>query len=160
MDRPFLADPAAVVWALYPEESAVYGRSFAQRDWYRGVSREWRPYMSEVFEGATAEGYWPDHDFLSQRDEAFEFPLPEGSFFDGAMVHLVTTASLERLQATTPGSRFDVTAPAVDGGSPFAIDAAVTRGPKGTLLHLGVDAKGLAVLNLPSGWQVPTIPEL
>jgi PAS domain S-box-containing protein len=55
LDRPFLADPAGVVWALYPEESAVYGRSFAQRDWYRGVSREWRPYMSEVFESATAE---------------------------------------------------------------------------------------------------------
>ena len=48
-----------------------------------------------------------------------------------------------------PGSRFDVTAPAVDGGSPFAIDTAVTRGPKGTLLHLGIDAKGLAAGRVP-----------
>ncbi|PYQ63041.1 MAG: hypothetical protein DMF53_11430 [Acidobacteria bacterium] len=43
-----------------------------------------------------------------------------------------------------PGSRFDVTAPAVDGGSPFAITTAVTRGPQGTLFHLGIDAKRLA----------------
>jgi hypothetical protein len=32
----------------------------------------------------------------------------------------------------------------VDGGTPFAIATAVTNGPKGTLLHLGLDAKGLA----------------
>src|SRR3989442_5302426 len=55
LDRPFLADPAAVVWTVYHEVPAVYGRSFAQRDWYRGVSREWRPYKSQVFEVATAE---------------------------------------------------------------------------------------------------------
>lgn len=59
-------------------------------------------------EGATAEGYWPDHDWLPDRDQVFEFPLPEGTFFDGATVHLVTTATLERLQALAPESRFDV----------------------------------------------------
>jgi uncharacterized protein YcbX len=59
-------------------------------------------------EGATAEGYWPDHDWLPQRDEVFEFPLPPGTFFDCATVHLVTTATLDRLQAEAPESRFDV----------------------------------------------------
>lgn len=60
------------------------------------------------FEGATAEGYWPDHDWLPNPDQAFEFPLPAGSFFDEAMVHLITTATLGRLQALAPESRFDV----------------------------------------------------
>jgi uncharacterized protein YcbX len=59
-------------------------------------------------EGARAEGYWPDHDWLEARDSVFEFQLPPGTFFDGAMVHLVTTASLERLQALAPASQFDV----------------------------------------------------
>jgi uncharacterized protein YcbX len=59
-------------------------------------------------EGATAEGYWPDHDWLSQRDETFEFPLPPGTFFDGALVHLLTTATLDRLRASAPSSRFEV----------------------------------------------------
>jgi uncharacterized protein YcbX len=59
-------------------------------------------------EGATAEGYWPDHDWLSQRDEVFEFQFPPGTFFDGATVHLVTTATLERLKALAPASRFEV----------------------------------------------------
>ena len=58
-------------------------------------------------EGATAEGYWPDHDWLAQRDEVFEFPLPPGTFFDAATIHLVTTASLDRLQSIAPGSQFE-----------------------------------------------------
>ena len=61
-----------------------------------------------AFEGATAEGYWPDHDWLPAPDEAFDFRCPEGTFFDEAMVHLLTTATLDRLQALASGSRFDV----------------------------------------------------
>jgi uncharacterized protein YcbX len=61
-----------------------------------------------VFEGATAEGYWPDHDWLSSPDEMFDVPLPAGAFFDGGMVHLLTTATLDRLHDLTPESRFDV----------------------------------------------------
>jgi uncharacterized protein YcbX len=57
--------------------------------------------------GATAEGYWPDHDWLPQRDAVFEFPLPPGTFFDGAAVHLLTTATLDRLRALSPASRFE-----------------------------------------------------
>ncbi|MBI2553807.1 MAG: hypothetical protein HYV92_05140, partial [Candidatus Rokubacteria bacterium] len=34
LDRPFLADPAGVLWAVYPEAPEIYGTSFAQRDWY------------------------------------------------------------------------------------------------------------------------------
>jgi uncharacterized protein YcbX len=59
-------------------------------------------------EGATAEGYWPDHDWLAQRDEVFEFPLPRGTFFDCATVHLVTTATLDRMRGLSPASRFEV----------------------------------------------------
>src|SRR5262249_60861778 len=58
--------------------------------------------------GATAEGYWPDHDWLADRDTVFEFPLPAGTFFDCATVHLLTTATLHRLRSFTPYSRFEV----------------------------------------------------
>jgi uncharacterized protein YcbX len=59
-------------------------------------------------EGAIAEGYWPDHDWLLQRDEVVEVPLPPGTFFDCAAVHLVTTATLGRLKTLAPTSRFEV----------------------------------------------------
>jgi len=49
LDRVFLADPAGVVWVTEPETPAIYGRSYAFRDWYRGVRTSWQPYMSEVY---------------------------------------------------------------------------------------------------------------
>ena len=49
MDGAFLADPAGVLWARYPESPELYGKSFAHRDWYQGVSRQWRPHVSEVY---------------------------------------------------------------------------------------------------------------
>src|SRR5262245_35438998 len=63
---------------------------------------------SRAAEGASAEGYWPDHDWLAQRDVVFDFPLPAGTFFDCAAVHLLTTATLGRLRALAPASRFEV----------------------------------------------------
>jgi uncharacterized protein YcbX len=57
---------------------------------------------------ATCEGYWPDYDWLPARDQVFDFPLPTGTFFDCAVVHLVTTATLDRLRALSPASRFEV----------------------------------------------------
>lgn len=59
-------------------------------------------------EGADSEGYWPDHDWLPEPDQVFEFQLPAGGLFDGALVHLVTTASLDRLRSLAPSSRFEV----------------------------------------------------
>ncbi|HMC37558.1 MAG TPA: cache domain-containing protein, partial [Actinomycetota bacterium] len=49
LDRTFLADPAGIVWVTEPETPKIYGKSYAFRDWYRGVSRAWRPYMSEIY---------------------------------------------------------------------------------------------------------------
>ncbi len=54
------------------------------------------------------EGYWPDYEWLESRDQVFEVKLPPGTFFDAAVVHLLTTATLESLQALAPGSRFEI----------------------------------------------------
>jgi hypothetical protein len=56
----------------------------------------------------TAEQYWADIEGQARRDEVTEFSLPAGTFFDGATVHLLTTATLRRLQAFYPQGRFDL----------------------------------------------------
>src|SRR5262249_28839452 len=48
------------------------------------------------------EGYWPDYEWLESPDAVFEVKLPPGTFFDAAVVHLLTTATLESLRALTP----------------------------------------------------------
>jgi uncharacterized protein YcbX len=45
---------------------------------------------------------------LEHRDTVTDFGLPEGSFFDCASVHLLTTATLDRLRVLYPQGRFEV----------------------------------------------------
>ena len=56
---------------------------------------------------ARAEEYWPDVEGLDLRDTVTDFELPEGTFFDAAVLHLLTTATLDRLGALYPEGRFD-----------------------------------------------------
>ena len=55
-----------------------------------------------------AEEYWPDMEGLDHRDTVTDFTLPEGTFFDCAMVHVLTTATLDRLRELYPQGRFEV----------------------------------------------------
>ena len=55
-----------------------------------------------------AEEYWPDIEVLDHRDTVTDFTLPEGTFFDVAMVHLLTTATLDRLRELYPQGRFEI----------------------------------------------------
>jgi uncharacterized protein YcbX len=57
---------------------------------------------------AAAEEYWPDIEGLEHRDTVTDFGLPEGTFFDCAFVHLLTTATLDRLRTLYPQGRFEV----------------------------------------------------
>jgi uncharacterized protein len=56
---------------------------------------------------AKAEEYWPDIEGLDHRDAVTDFTLPEGTFFDTAVVHVLTTATLERLRELYPQGRFE-----------------------------------------------------
>ena len=57
---------------------------------------------------ANAEEYWPDIEGLDHRDTVTDFALPESTFFDCATVHLLTTATLDRLRELYPKGHFEV----------------------------------------------------
>lgn len=57
---------------------------------------------------ATAEEYWPDMEGLEYRDTVTDWELPAGTFFDVGVVHLLTTATLDRLRELYPEGRFEV----------------------------------------------------
>jgi signal transduction histidine kinase/DNA-binding response OmpR family regulator/HPt (histidine-containing phosphotransfer) domain-containing protein len=48
----FVADPAGRLIDIVPASPAIVGKSFAFRDWYKGVRRTNRPYVSEVYRSA------------------------------------------------------------------------------------------------------------
>ena len=49
VDRIFVTDLAGVLWSDYPPAPESLGRNFSDRDWYRGVTNGWKPYVSEVY---------------------------------------------------------------------------------------------------------------
>ena len=63
---------------------------------------------SSTRRSAKAEEYWPDMEGLDFRDTVTDFALPDGTFFDSATVHLLTTTTLDRLRELYPPGRFEV----------------------------------------------------
>jgi uncharacterized protein YcbX len=61
----------------------------------------------DTSQGAMAEEYWPDMVGLDHRDTVTEFAMPAGTFFDIAVVHLLTTATIDRLRALYPQGRLE-----------------------------------------------------
>ncbi|BAV34300.1 hypothetical protein SCL_2009 [Sulfuricaulis limicola] len=49
IERLFLTDTRGTLMADMPALPQVRGVNFAFRDWYQGVSRDWRPYVSPVY---------------------------------------------------------------------------------------------------------------
>jgi len=49
MDWPFLSNPDSTVWVNYPVDRQVLNKDLSFRDWYKGVSKEWKPYISSVY---------------------------------------------------------------------------------------------------------------
>ena len=54
----FVEDTRGDVLALDPPDPTLLGKNFATRDYFIGVTREWKPYVSEAFRGA-AQGSPP-----------------------------------------------------------------------------------------------------
>ncbi|MBF2000074.1 MAG: MOSC domain-containing protein [Synechococcales cyanobacterium M58_A2018_015] len=53
------------------------------------------------------EEYWPSIEGLPHQDAITDEATLASTFFDGATVHLLTTATLDQLQALAPASRFE-----------------------------------------------------
>lgn len=54
------------------------------------------------------EEYWPDMDGLAHRETVTEEAMPTGTFFDCAVVHVLTTGTIDRLRELYPQGRFEV----------------------------------------------------
>lgn len=54
------------------------------------------------------EEYWPDMGGLAHRDTVTDEKMPSGTFFDLATIHVLTTATIDRLRELYPDGRFEV----------------------------------------------------
>ncbi len=61
IERIFLTDPAGTEMADLPELEGAVGKNFAHRDWFLGVTRSHKPYVSEIYQRAAA----PQHNVVA-----------------------------------------------------------------------------------------------
>jgi uncharacterized protein YcbX len=64
-------------------------------------------FLSGAPASGTLEEYWPDIEGLPKRDEVTDEAMPAETFFDLAMVHILTTATLDELRRLYPGGRVE-----------------------------------------------------
>ncbi len=54
------------------------------------------------------EEYWPDIEGLAHKETVTDEAMPTNTFFDCAVVHVLTTATIDRLRELYPQGRFEV----------------------------------------------------
>ena len=64
-------------------------------------------FLSAAPSSGVLEEYWPDMEGLANRDIVTDEALPSDTFFDLAMIHLLTTATLNELRKLYPEGRFE-----------------------------------------------------
>ncbi|MFL6371399.1 MAG: MOSC domain-containing protein, partial [Nitrososphaeraceae archaeon] len=70
--------------------------------------REVRLMKSTGFEMPSYEEYWPDIDGLAQRETVSDEAMPSKTFFDIAVIHILTTSTINHLRELYPEGRFEV----------------------------------------------------
>jgi PAS domain S-box-containing protein len=55
IDLTFVTDPRGVLWLNYPFFPEAIGKDLSYRDWYKGISADWNPYVSNVFQLIVAD---------------------------------------------------------------------------------------------------------
>jgi len=55
IDALFITDPSGTLWANYPVDRTGFGKNMAYRDWYKGVSKNWQPYISTLYKRVVLE---------------------------------------------------------------------------------------------------------
>jgi uncharacterized protein len=111
VEPPGKNHPMPPVWIMLPDGSNIKSDQpntnvILSRFFEREVT------LSETAPDSPAlEEYWPDIDGLAHRetvtDESIALSSPKGSFFDYAVVHVLTTNTLNRLRELYPQGRFE-----------------------------------------------------
>jgi uncharacterized protein len=72
------------------------------------LGREVRLMKATDLEKPSYEEYWPDIEGLAQREKVTDEAMPSKTFFDIAVIHIMTTSTIDRLRELYPEGRFEV----------------------------------------------------
>ncbi len=107
-EPPRLGEKFPPVQITLPENTIVTtGQSDIDQTLSAALSRE-VTLSASAPETPTLEEYWPDVEGLDHKETVTEEDMPPETFFDFAVIHVLTTATIERLRELYPEGRFEV----------------------------------------------------
>jgi len=104
IDIVVITDRQGYFWIASPERPNLIGKNLAHREWYKGVSRGWQPYVSDVI-----------HRIAGEKDLAIQVAVPifdAGSDVVGILVNSQRTIELSKIVkmvARDPGVSINIT---------------------------------------------------
>src|SRR5215211_5695167 len=108
IDSPQTAENIPPVRITLPDGSQIFSNhGEIDRTLSKVLSRE-VSVMNSSLEKPSYEEYWPDIEGLAQRETVTDEAMPPQTFFDVAVIHLLTTSTINHLRELYPAGRFEV----------------------------------------------------
>jgi uncharacterized protein YcbX len=108
IDQPQVAENIPPVRVTFPDGMHILSDQDNIDNNLSNVLRQDVRLMKASLEKPIYEEYWPDIDGLAQREKVTDEAMPSQTFFDIAVVHLLTTSTINRLRELYPEGRFEV----------------------------------------------------
>ena len=108
VEPPLPGEPLSPVRINLPDGTHVTSKQSDIDDILsRALSRDVR-LATAAPQKPSLEEYWPDIDGLAHRERVTTETMPANTFFDLAVIHVLTTATINRLHELYPEGRFEI----------------------------------------------------
>jgi uncharacterized protein len=109
IDTPQVVENIPPVRVTFPDGTHIFSSDQDDIDntLSKVLGREVR-LMRANLEKPSYEEYWPDIEGLAQREKVTDEAMPPQTFFDIAVIHILTTSTINRLRELYPEGRFEV----------------------------------------------------
>jgi uncharacterized protein YcbX len=109
MDPPQVAKNIPHIRITLPDGAQIFSSQDKDIDYTlsKALGRGVR-LMKANLDKPSYEEYWPDIEGLAQREKITDEAMPPRTFFDIAVIHILTTSTINRLRELYPEGRFEV----------------------------------------------------
>jgi len=110
IDTPQVVENIPPVRITFPDGTQIFSSDQDDMDYTlsKVLGREVRLMRAISLEKPSYEEYWPDMEGLAQREKVTDEAMPSQTFFDIAVIHILTTSTINRLRELYPEGRFEV----------------------------------------------------
>ena len=108
IDSPQVAENIPAIRITFPDGTHIFSEQ-DETDHTLSIvlGREVR-LMRASLDKPSYEEYWPDIEGLAQREKVTDEAMPPQTFFDVAVIHILTTSTINRLRELYPEGHFEV----------------------------------------------------